>query len=178
MAPVAPHLGVVLKLSKELAQDVDQELVLGGDPFFNAPIDLSQRGRRNVELALARLWLFALGLRRRKPGTHDLGHHVDREAVREHDRLGRESAAAGGGRVALARVAAWVAYRGHWTCLRDDDERVERRSHCHRTGRYSGVNQYGVDGGASRHFKGRHRRARRVAVRATAGGTRPPKRAL
>src|SRR6266699_3579922 len=36
-----------------------------------------------------------------------------------------ERAAAGGGRVVLARVAAWVAYRGHWTCLRDDDERVE-----------------------------------------------------
>src|SRR5262249_24698209 len=34
---------------------------LGGDPCFNALIDLSQRGRHNVELALARLWLFALG---------------------------------------------------------------------------------------------------------------------
>ena len=45
-----------------------------------------------------------------------------------------ERAAAGGGRDALARVAAWVAHRGHWRCLRDDDLEVEpRRSHCHRT---------------------------------------------
>jgi hypothetical protein len=30
--------------------------------------------------------------------------------------------------------AAWVAHRGHWTCLRDGDVRVEpRRSNCHRT---------------------------------------------
>jgi hypothetical protein len=36
-----------------------------------------------------------------------------------------ERAAAGGGRVALARVAARIAYRGHWTCLRDGDMRVE-----------------------------------------------------
>jgi hypothetical protein len=35
--------------------------MLGGDPFPDAPIDLSQRERQNVELALARLWLFALG---------------------------------------------------------------------------------------------------------------------
>jgi hypothetical protein len=59
-----------------------------------------------------------------------------REAVRQHDRLGAaiagcaeqfERAVAGGGRVALARVAAWVAYRGHCTCLRDGDVRVEPR---------------------------------------------------
>jgi hypothetical protein len=36
-------------------------------------------------------------------------------------------AAAGGGRVALARVAAWVVYRGHCTCLRHGDVRVEPR---------------------------------------------------
>src|SRR5262249_13006300 len=35
--------------------------MLGGDPFRDALIDLSQRGRHNVELALARLRLFALG---------------------------------------------------------------------------------------------------------------------
>src|SRR5262245_6416424 len=35
--------------------------MLGGDPFLDALIDLSQRGRYNVELALARLGLFALG---------------------------------------------------------------------------------------------------------------------
>jgi hypothetical protein len=35
--------------------------MLGGDPFFNALIDLSQRRRYGVELALARLRLFALG---------------------------------------------------------------------------------------------------------------------
>src|SRR5262245_8532940 len=34
--------------------------MLGGNPLLDAPIDLSQRGRHNVELALARLWLFAL----------------------------------------------------------------------------------------------------------------------
>ena len=35
--------------------------MLGGDPLRDAPIDLSQRGRHNVELALAGLRLFALG---------------------------------------------------------------------------------------------------------------------
>src|SRR5262249_19032680 len=35
--------------------------MLGGDPFPNALVDLCQRGRYNVELALARLRLFALG---------------------------------------------------------------------------------------------------------------------
>ena len=35
--------------------------MLGGDPFPDALIDLSQRGRHSVELALARLRLFALG---------------------------------------------------------------------------------------------------------------------
>src|SRR5262249_45352187 len=39
----------------------DRELILGGDPLRDALIDLSQRGRHNVELALARLWFFALG---------------------------------------------------------------------------------------------------------------------
>src|SRR5262249_3441916 len=44
------------------AYGLDHELMLGGDPFPDALIDLSQRRRHNVELALARLWLFALGL--------------------------------------------------------------------------------------------------------------------
>src|SRR5262249_41785940 len=35
----------------------DRELILGGDPFRDALINLSQRGRHN---ALARLWFFAL----------------------------------------------------------------------------------------------------------------------
>ena len=42
-------------------------------------------------------------------------------------------AAASGGRDALARVAACVAYREHCKCLRDGDVQVEpRRSNCHR----------------------------------------------
>jgi hypothetical protein len=45
----------------DFGHDVDHELMLGGDPFPDALIDLSQRGRRNVELALAGLRLFALG---------------------------------------------------------------------------------------------------------------------
>src|SRR5262245_8808165 len=35
--------------------------MLGGRPFRDALIDLSQRRGHNVERALARLWLFALG---------------------------------------------------------------------------------------------------------------------
>jgi hypothetical protein len=62
------------------------------------------------------------------------GYLLDDGAVREHDRLGAaiaagceqfENAAAGGGRDSFARVAAWVAYRGHCKCLRDGDVRVE-----------------------------------------------------
>jgi len=56
----SPHLRVALKLRDDPAHDLNHELTLGGDPCFNALIDLSQRGRHNVELALARLWLFAL----------------------------------------------------------------------------------------------------------------------
>jgi hypothetical protein len=66
--------------------------------------------------------------------AHKIDHLLDREAMREHDRLGAaiaagceqfERAAAGGGMDVPARVAAWVAYRRHWTCLRDDDAQVE-----------------------------------------------------
>src|SRR6516162_9759114 len=51
--------------------------MLGGDPLPDAPIDVVERGRHRVELALARLRLFALGshtppsilgLLRRDPG--------------------------------------------------------------------------------------------------------------
>src|SRR2546429_9936258 len=56
----------------------------------------------------------ALGRHAREPGADQLDQHLDREAVREHDRLGAaiaagceqfERAAVGGGRVALARAA-------------------------------------------------------------------------
>jgi hypothetical protein len=57
----SPHLRVVLKLRKDLGQDINHELVLGGDPLLDATIDLVERGRRRVELALARLRL-RLGL--------------------------------------------------------------------------------------------------------------------
>src|SRR5262249_41231861 len=49
-----PHLRVVLKLRDDLARDVNHELMLGGNSLLDAPIDLSQRGRRNVDLALQR----------------------------------------------------------------------------------------------------------------------------
>src|SRR5262249_43873563 len=49
------HLRIALKLREDLAQDVNHELMLGGNPLLDAPIDLSQRGRRNVDLALQRL---------------------------------------------------------------------------------------------------------------------------
>src|SRR5262249_7418940 len=51
----SPHLRVALKLREDLAQDVNHELMPGGNPLLDAPIDLSQRGRRNVDLALQRL---------------------------------------------------------------------------------------------------------------------------
>src|SRR5262249_14379329 len=57
----SPHLRVVLKLRDDPAHDLNHELTLGGDPCFNALIDLSQRGRHNVELALARRRPSALG---------------------------------------------------------------------------------------------------------------------
>jgi hypothetical protein len=41
MAGWSPDLRVVLKLRKDLGQDVHHELVFGGDPFFNALIDPS-----------------------------------------------------------------------------------------------------------------------------------------
>src|SRR6516165_10113213 len=50
-----------MQLREDFSDDVAHELMLGGDPLRNALIDLSQRGRHNVELALARLRLFALG---------------------------------------------------------------------------------------------------------------------
>jgi hypothetical protein len=55
-----------------------------------------------------------------------LDHLRHREAVREHDRFGAavtaggeqfERAATGGGRAALARAVAWVAYEGHQAVL-------------------------------------------------------------
>src|SRR5262249_5433936 len=49
-----PHLRVVLKLRDDLAHDLNHQVVLGGNPLLDAPIDLSQRGRRNIELALQR----------------------------------------------------------------------------------------------------------------------------
>jgi hypothetical protein len=51
----------VLKPREDLAHDLNHELMLGGNPLLDALIDLSQRGRHNVELTLARLWFFALG---------------------------------------------------------------------------------------------------------------------
>jgi LysR substrate binding domain len=56
-----PHLWVALNLREELGQDTHHKLMLGGDALLDAPIDVIERGRRRVELALARLRLFALG---------------------------------------------------------------------------------------------------------------------
>jgi hypothetical protein len=47
-----------MQLREDFGYDVAHELMLGGNPFRDALIDLSQR---NVELALVRLWFFALG---------------------------------------------------------------------------------------------------------------------
>jgi hypothetical protein len=44
---------------EELDQDVHHELMLGGHPLLDAPIDVIERGGRRVEPALARLRLFA-----------------------------------------------------------------------------------------------------------------------
>jgi hypothetical protein len=44
-------------------------------------------------LERARAAKHALGHRRRETGVHQLDHHVDRKAVREHDRLGAAVAA-------------------------------------------------------------------------------------
>ena len=57
----SPHLGVALNVREELGQDVHHELMLGGNPLLDAPIDVIERGLRRVEPALARLRLFALG---------------------------------------------------------------------------------------------------------------------
>jgi len=46
-----------MQLREDFGYDVAHELMLGGNPFRDALIDLSQRGRHN---ALARLRLFAL----------------------------------------------------------------------------------------------------------------------
>ncbi len=52
---------------------------------------------------------------------------------------------------ACARCGVGCLPRTHCKCLRDGDAQVApRRSHCHRTGRYSGVSRYGADGGASK----------------------------
>jgi hypothetical protein len=68
---------------------------------------------RTIERASARDHAF--GCRGRQPSDAQINHLLECEAVREHDRLSRavarageqfEHAAAGGGRVALARVAA------------------------------------------------------------------------
>jgi len=68
------------------------------------------------------------------PARTNSTKQIDVKAVGHQDRLGRtmrrsgeqfQSAAASGGRDALARVAARVAYRGHCRCLRDGDAQVE-----------------------------------------------------
>jgi hypothetical protein len=46
---------------EDLGQDVRHEPVFGGDLCVYTFINLSERGRRNVEVAFARLRLFALG---------------------------------------------------------------------------------------------------------------------
>jgi len=46
-------------MREDLGQDVHHELMLGGNPLFDAPIDVVERGRRRVEPALAGLRLFA-----------------------------------------------------------------------------------------------------------------------
>jgi WD40 repeat protein len=99
----------------------------------------SRLGDAHPHLDRASAGDYALGLR----GADQINQHLDRETMRDHDRLGAavaaegkqfERAAAGGGMDVPARVAAWVAYRRHWTCLRDSDVRVEpRRSNCHWT---------------------------------------------
>jgi hypothetical protein len=48
-------------LREELGQDAHHELMLGGNPLRDAPIDVIERGLRRVEPALARPRLFALG---------------------------------------------------------------------------------------------------------------------
>src|SRR5262249_10840988 len=53
-----PHYPFSLQLHVVFGHEGDHELILGGDPFRDALIDLSQRRRHN---ALARLRLFALG---------------------------------------------------------------------------------------------------------------------
>jgi len=50
-----------MQLREDFGYDVAHELMLGGNPFRDALIDLSQRGRHNVGLGLARHRLFALG---------------------------------------------------------------------------------------------------------------------
>src|SRR5262249_5562979 len=54
-----PHYPFSLQRHVVFGHEGDHELILGGDPFPDALIDLSQRGRHNV--GLARLRLFALG---------------------------------------------------------------------------------------------------------------------
>src|SRR5262249_41647494 len=56
-----PHYPFSLQPHVIFGHEGDHELILGGDQFLDALIDLSQRGRHSVELALARLRLFALG---------------------------------------------------------------------------------------------------------------------
>src|SRR5262245_56866957 len=74
----SPHLRVALKLRDDLAQDVNHELMLGGNPLLDAPIDLSQRRRRKVDLALQRLDSLLNGARcLRTQGRHHFTNDLD-----------------------------------------------------------------------------------------------------
>src|SRR5260370_22535042 len=86
----------------------------------------------------------AFGARCGEPSADQVGQHVDREAMRQHDRLGAavagcgeqfERAAAGGGRVSRARVAASVSYRGHIVSAYGTAMRKSRRAGRIATGR-------------------------------------------
>ena len=48
-------------MREELGQNIHHELMLGGNPLLDAPIDVVERELRRVEPALARLWFFLLG---------------------------------------------------------------------------------------------------------------------
>src|SRR5262249_39445094 len=54
------HLWVALKAPEDLGQDVNHEVVFGGNALLDTPIDVIERELRRVEPALARPWLFAL----------------------------------------------------------------------------------------------------------------------
>src|SRR5262249_982451 len=93
-----PFLPLILQVRDDFGDDVTHELMLGGDPFPDALIDLSQRGRHNM---LARLRLSALGshaspailgLLRRDPELS-----VDAIPTLEHCHLAQLIARRGGG---------------------------------------------------------------------------------